>query len=93
MIPEGIEEGDYCLVRPPRRSPGMRIWLKNRQGQACIKRLRAAGDKTYALRGWMEPETDGNRSYDDEWMVRTSSRRASCWRSGAASRTWPSRPS
>jgi len=70
MIPEGIEEGDYCLVSPNTPlAAGLRVWLKDRQGKACIKRLMEVTDRTYKLRGWQPPKGGRQTSYDDEWMI------------------------
>ena len=70
MIPEGIEEGDYCLVSPATRlSVGLRVWVKDRQKRSMIKRLVAEDDKTYTLRGWQEPDASGRQTdYRDQWM-------------------------
>ncbi|MEG9884146.1 MAG: S24 family peptidase [Hyphomicrobiales bacterium] len=70
MIPEGIEDGDYCLVSPNTSlSAGLRVWLKDRQKRACIKRLVDITDKTYKLRGWLDPVKGRAQNYDDEWMI------------------------
>ena len=69
MIPEGIREGDTCLVSPRRPlKPGDRIWLKDRGGKACIKRLVEETDKTYKLQGWQGPAHGRQTNYIDEWM-------------------------
>jgi len=70
MIPEGINEGDYCLVSPNTPlAAGLRVWLKDRQGKACIKRLMEITDRTYRLRGWQAPLGGRQTNYDDEWMA------------------------
>ena len=70
MVPEGIESGDYCLISP--NTPltvGLRVWLKDRQDRVAIKRLMAADETVYAIRGWLSPEETGPQTpYDDQWM-------------------------
>ncbi len=70
MVPEGIGPGDYCLVSPNTPlAAGMRVWLKDRQGRACIKRLLAEDGASYSLRGWQPPDDRGRQAaYDDQWM-------------------------
>ena len=71
MIPEGIEDGDYCLISRNRPCvAGVRVWLKDGQGRACIKRLTGITDTTYQLRGWLDPHaTTPHTPYSDEWMI------------------------
>ena len=70
MAPEGIGPGDFCLVSP--NTPlqvGSRVWLKDRQGRATIKRLLADDGTSYSVRGWLPPEGRGRqKSYDDQWV-------------------------
>ena len=70
MRPEGIDNGDYCLVSPGAPlEAGWRVWLKNRQQQVTIKRLVEVTDKTYRLRGWQDPDRRRRQApYDDEWI-------------------------
>ncbi len=87
MIPEGIREGDYCLVSPNTPIvPGMRVWLKDRQGRACIKRLVAESAESFSLRGWLQPEAGHQKAYDDEWRVSNLVAR------GAILAVWRGRP-
>lgn len=87
MLPEGIREGDYCLVSPNTPiAPGMRIWLKDLQGRACIKRLLADNGESYSLRGWLEPENGRQASYNDEWS------RDNVVECGAVLAVWRGRP-
>ena len=70
MRPEGIEDGDYCLVSPATPlGVGLRVWLKDRQKRSMIKRLVAEDADTYTLRGWVEPDARGRQQdYRDQWM-------------------------
>ena len=68
MRPEGIDPGDYCLVSPAALwDPGLRVWLKDRQGRAAIKRfIRESGD-SWILRGWLPPDKTGRQDpFDDQ---------------------------
>ncbi len=69
MIPEGIKEGDYCLVSPNTPlTTGFRIWLKDKGGKACIKRLMEDTGRSYKLQGWQGPSHGKQTNYTDEWM-------------------------
>ena len=69
MIPEGIEEGDYCLVSPNTAlTAGFRVWLKDKGGKACIKRLMEDTGRSYKLQGWQGPTHGKQTNYTDEWM-------------------------
>ena len=70
MRPEGIEEGDYCLISPATPvAVGLRVWFKDRQKRATIKRVVGENATEYALRGWVEPDLGGRqRSYGDRWI-------------------------
>ena len=88
MIPEGIREGDYCLVSPNTPlAAGLRVWLKDRQGRACVKRLVAMDDGSYSLRGWQPPGAAGRQQvYEDQWTVANIAER------GAVLAVWRGRP-
>ena len=70
MRPEGIDNGDYCLVSPAEPlQAGWRVWLLNRQRKATIKRLVDVTETRYRLLGWRDPNRRGRQApYDDEWM-------------------------
>ena len=70
MRPEGIEDGDYCLISPATPvALGLRVWFKDQQKRATIKRLVGESETEYALRGWVEPDPRGRqRHYQDRWM-------------------------
>lgn len=67
MIPEGIDGGAICLVSPAQDiQEGDRIWIKDRNGRAAIKRLVGMTGDTLKLRGWM-PRADGQQqSFEEE---------------------------
>ena len=69
MVPEGIDNGDYCLVSPAAPlQAGWRVWLKNRQQQVTIKRLVTVTETSYHLRGWQGPDRRRQQApYHDEW--------------------------
>ena len=69
MIPEGIQEGDYCLVSPNTPlAPGARVWLKDKRNGACIKRLLSESDTAYDLRGWNPPQLGRQRNHYIQWF-------------------------
>ena len=71
MKPEGIEDGDYCLVSPNTSlKPGVRVWLKDCQGRACIKRLTGVTNTAYRLRGWLDADGKPHKPYSNEWTLR-----------------------
>ena len=48
---------------------GLRVWFKDRQKRATIKRLVGENATEYELRGWLEPDPRGRqRHYKDCWM-------------------------
>ena len=70
MRPEGIEDGDYCLISPATPvAVGLRVWFKDRQKRATIKRVVGENAAEYELRGWLEPDLgERQRHYQDRWM-------------------------
>ncbi|MDF1803658.1 helix-turn-helix transcriptional regulator [Thalassovita sp.] len=67
MRPEGIQEGDHCLVTPAQDiCEGDRIWIKDKGGSTSIKRLEKMTGKSLKLRGWMPPEDGKQQSFDEE---------------------------
>lgn len=71
MIPEGIDNGVFCLVSPARQArPGDRIWIQDAKGATAIKRLEKIADDRLHLRGW-QPRRDGRqKSFDEERFLR-----------------------
>jgi phage repressor protein C with HTH and peptisase S24 domain len=67
MRPEGIDEGDHCLVSPVQDiQEGDRIWIKDRRGETSIKRLEEMTVSTLKLRGWMPTQGGQQQSFDEE---------------------------
>lgn len=70
MRPEGIEEGDLCLVSPAQDiREGDRIWLRDRAGTSSIKRLEEIAADRLKLRGWMPPQDGKQQSFDEERLT------------------------
>lgn len=67
MRPEGINNGDHCLITPTQDiRDGDRIWIKDKGGATAIKRLEEMTGKSLKLRGWMPREGGKQQSFDEE---------------------------
>jgi len=69
MEPEGIRDGDFCLVSPGRAAkPGDRVWIREatRDPLVTIKRLIDLTPNKVTLRGWLPPEDGKYRDFIEE---------------------------
>ncbi|MEM1077419.1 MAG: S24 family peptidase [Pseudomonadota bacterium] len=67
MIPEGIPPAALCLVTPSKKPvAGDRVWIRDKNGGATIKRLVEMRADRVLLRGWLPRENETQQSFDEE---------------------------
>ncbi|WP_375227544.1 S24 family peptidase [Roseobacter sp. S98] len=71
MQAEGIRSGDYCLISPSRQVEiGDRVYLKDMNGKAVIKRLVDIHKDRVELRGWQNPRESAQNDYADAHFLK-----------------------